>query len=376
MKRIISCILALVMVLSAVLLAGCSSGEKYQPLITYGTRSVSTNMFGYILSQAKTMALYSLGQTADAPEVWETDGGKILADYITEDAVSTAMSLVYYASAADAAGEKLTEEDVKKTEENLEALMTGYNVNKSGLNSIMANYGVNYDILKEYYSLQQLAAKGKSYVLGEGGSYPITDRDYLDYYNKNYVTLRHLNLNNINKVGANGKEVLLTDEEKAQVEAQAASIEAGLAAGQQLSEFAALSTDALLEAYPDGLTLPTENNILYAMAYAAEQEKSAFNVFGLYYYLLNNVEGFAETALAGEMGKVTRMDTDKGIFFVEKMPLNQDMFPLYKEIMKEDGSLEPIKTKELMKAKESEFVIDTATLDTFTVKGTAVIAVQ
>lgn len=373
MKRTLAFLMALVMLSACAVMTGCSGKEKYQPLISYGDKSVSVNMFTYILSSAKTVALYSLGQSADVPEMWDTEGGKMFADYIMEDALKTSMSMVYYAATAEAYGETLTQEDKKEIEDTLNSLMQSYNVNKSGFNKMMAAYGVNYDILKEYYQLQYLAQKGKSYVLGEKGTHPITDEDYREYYNQNYITLRHLNLNNINKVGANGKEVILTDEEKAAVEAQAAQIEAALAAGQDLSEFSALSTDALLDAYPDGLTIPTQPNLLYAMSYAAEQE-GTFNVFGLYYYLLNNVEGFSQTALEGGIGEVKRIDTDKGIFFIQRMELNQDMFGLYKEIMIEDGSLEPQKTKELMESLKDEFTIDNAVLDTFSVKGAGVIA--
>ncbi len=367
MKRIISLILALSMLFACLFIAGCS-GKSYQPLITYGTKSISVNMFTYLLSQAKTMALYTLmGQTTDAPEAWDTDTGKLLADYIKEDAVSTAMSVVYYAQMAEENGISLTEEDKKQIQDNLDTLVESHG-SKNALNTAMASYGVNYDIIKEYFTLQLLAQKGMSFVLGENGTHPITNDDYLEYYNENFATLRHISLNNINKLADTGKTTVLTDDEKAAVEKKADDIMLSVASGDDLSVFAADSNDALMEAYPDGLTIPLLPDMLYQLAYTAEQE-GTFNVFGLYYYLLTNVEGFNDTAKTLSQGEVKRMDTQKGIYILQKMPLNMEMFELYKEIMIANATLEPIKTKQLIKSLESEFVVDQATLDTFTVKG-------
>ena len=166
--------------------------------------------------------------------------------------------------------------------------------------------------------------------------------------------------------------MLLTDEEKAAVEAQATEIELGLASGQDLSAFADMSSDAFLSTYPAGITIPTTSE-LYTLAYAAEQE-GVFNAFGLYYYLLNNVAGFADTALSAENGTVKRVNTEKGIFFIQKTAPEADMYELYSEIMKESKTLEPQKTRDLMQSIESEFVIDREVLDSFTVKGTPMIA--
>lgn len=374
MKRIISLVLVAVMLLSCAAFCGCSH-EEYQSLITYGAKTVNTNTFTYILTQAKTLALYSFGQTSDSSEVWDTEAGQALAQYIFDDAVNTAMSLVYYADVAEQNGVTLTKDEEKEIKDSLDDLMSSYNVDKKGLNSMMAEYGMNYNLLTEYYKLQKLANKGKTLVLGEGGTHAITDDDYMEYYTANYYTIRHLNLNNINKVGENGKEVILTDDEKAAVNAQADDIELSLAAGATLVDYADVSSDDFLKLYPAGITVPLTSE-LYSLAYAAEEKNSDFNVFGLYYYLINNVEGFADAVTGSAENAVSRIETDKGIFFVQHMPLDTDMFELYKDIIAAGGSLESQKTKELMTELKPEFSIDDAALATFTVKGAAVMALQ
>lgn len=296
-----------------------------------------------------------------------------MADYIFDDALNTAMSLVYYASVAQQNGIVLTKDDEKDIEDSLESLMTSYKVDKNGLNSMMAEYSMNYDLLKEYYRLQKLASAGKEYALGEGGPHAITDDDYREYYKANYYTLRHLNLNNINKLGENGKEVILSDEEKAAVNAQADNIELALAAGADLADYAELSSDNFLKLYPSGITLPVSAE-LYQLAYAAEEKSGDFNVFGLYYYLINNVEGFADAVTGSAENAVSRIENNKGIFFIQHLPLDMSMFELYKDIIIAGGSLESQVTKELMTELKPEFVIDEATLATFSVKGAAMMA--
>lgn len=368
MKRSIAFVLALILL--SVSLFSCSPKKEYTPVITYGTQSISVNIFTFLLSQAKTMSLLTLGQTSDNAEFWDTESGVFLSDFIMEDTLSTAMSMAYYADAAVMAGAQLTSEEKDAIKASLDEMVSSKG-SKQNFNIYMSEFGVDYDILTEYYYLQSLATKGKDIVLGEGGAFPVTDADCRKYYEENYVTMRHFNLNNINKIGANGKAVALTESEKADVDARANEIYDMLSQGHDMAEFAAESTDEFLTYYPMGFTFPT-TDMLHSLASAVE-ESGKFNVFGLYYYLLNNVEGFADAAFSDEVSTVSRFENDKGIFFTQKLPLDAEMYEYYKPLIYDSGVLEPQKTKELMELKKSEFIIDTATLDTFSVKGASII---
>lgn len=374
MKRIISAALALTILVSCVFLAGCSE-EKYPALVTYGDTEVSVNMFNYMLSQSKTMTLYSMSKTSDDASYWDTDQGKIIAADIMDNAIFNAKLMAYYAETAAQNGLSLTNEDNDEIKTMLDEMTALYG-GKEGFNSAVANNGVNYDIIKDLYELQKLAEKGRDLVVGENGTHPITDDDYMTYYKGNYVTLRHINLNNVNKIDpTTSKAVPLTEEEKATVEAQATQIEVGLASGQALSDFASESADSFMSLCPTGLTLPTASAELLTLAYAAENEEDPtyLNIFGLYYYLMNNVEGFADAAVNLTEGEVKRLNTSKGIFFLQKLPLDMEMYDAFRNIMTETSSVESLKTRELIQEMDSQFTVDSDALSSFTVKGTSII---
>ncbi|MBQ9940443.1 MAG: hypothetical protein IJO74_02765 [Clostridia bacterium] len=373
MKRIVSVALCIVLLIS---LSSCSDGNTGQPVLSYGEQSLSANIFTFLLSQTKTMSLMSIGQMSDSVEFWDTPSGMVMAEYIMNDTISTAMSLAYYADCAVKSGFVIEKEDEKLIKSAVDTMMEGYGMTKQEFNVYMSQFGMDYNSLADYYRLQTLATYGKTLVLGEGGTYPITDDDCLEYYKENYVTLRHINLNNINKVEANGKTIPLTEQEKAQVNAQADDIQKALEEGHDITEFASLSTDKTIQLYPAGVTIPV-TDVLYELASAwGESKNQEFNAFELYWYLLNSVEGFAEFILGAEQNQIKRLDTTSGIFFLEKLPLDMEMYEVFKGVIYNGGAVEPEKTKALMKELEPEFVIDTLVLNSFTVKGAAVMPIS
>lgn len=365
MKRVISLLMAILFVVGAVFLGGCA-GKEYPPIITYGQKSVSINMFNYIFSLSKTMALSNLGITQEQEEeLWQSSVGEVFAQEIKNDAVNTAMSMAYFADIAEKEGIQLTKQEQNSIEDQMDQMLTQYKVNKNGFNEMMSVCGANYDVVKDFLTLQLLANKGKEKALGQNGVHAVTEQEYLDYYNQNFVTVRHICVNNVNKVEANDKVVVLTDEEKAVKDAQIEDIMMSLASGQDLSDFAEFSSDDLLKYQPQGVTIPL-TTLLYQMAYIAEESQTPFNFYGLYYYFLQNISGFSKAVTEGKQGEYQKLQSDKGMFIIQCLPIDMQKYESYKSIFSQDGSVEAIKIIDLMQQMKDEFVIDQANLDSFT----------
>ena len=190
--RIAAMILVVVMLIAP--LSSCSSGKKMLTLKVDGKNySISVNLYELMLSAMKgTLMAYNYtleGLRASQAAYWEimdTHDGKTMETsdsyyrrMVLEDAKSYLVALYLF----DLYDLELSESVKQEIEETMDELVkTDGEGSKTKLNSVLANYGVNYKMLKEYYTIKAKFKAVQNHLFATTG--PNIKGQYL---NENYV---------------------------------------------------------------------------------------------------------------------------------------------------------------------------------------------
>ena len=160
--------------------------------------SISVNLFELYLSRAKGMlsSMEYFGESAKSEDFWETwidiYDKKTYNTYYTEMVLDDAKKYL----AAMAVFEELQLElpqsyiDEIDTELN-EMIINEANGSKAAFNAVLANYGANYDILREAYIIDAKIAYLRNELFGENGS-KIGANIIDDYYKENYARFKQV----------------------------------------------------------------------------------------------------------------------------------------------------------------------------------------
>lgn len=213
-KRILSLILALLMIVS---LVGCSGGKVNGTAYSLGNVRITGSMVGFWLSRYKATFLYYYGNSlknayglSDVEDVWkitdETTGktyDEVFTSYVLENARTYLCALYLF----DQFDLKLPAETVKSVDAAIDELIDAYGGgSKSELNVALAPYGINYKTLREIYLIDEKVDVLKDYLFGENGTEKITAEDMEQYYQENYVRMRQICvfINNCPELNADG----------------------------------------------------------------------------------------------------------------------------------------------------------------------------
>ncbi len=292
-------VLSLVCFLLLPTLFSCARDES-ETVFQYGDTRMSEKMFIYELSAMKTELLSENGITGtDIPEVWVTEVGEgtTYDDLIYAQCQANICSVIYFADYAKTHGGGLTEEDnaaVQKTLDDLTAQMGS----KKAVNNYLKTYGIDYDIYREYLELYSLYYKGVNLAYAEGGEHAFTESEIMDYYEKNFVTVKHVAVGT-ELAGADeeGNYIYFTDEEKAEKQKKIENIRQSLADGADFDEFYLESEDGQALDYPNGYTITS-------------------GVMG------DEMKGYEEVALSLDVGEVGEWEKE-GIshYFIKRVDL-------------------------------------------------------
>ncbi len=386
MKRFISALLALLLLLSAFSLFSCNNSDdntgdgdenvktenKKTPegLLVYKNNAIPGGIFMFLLSQSKSTYIYSTtGNFTDDKTLWSrtSDDGTTMGEILFNETLDSALSILYYADIAEQNGITLTKDEDDEIIDILDTMVQSYG-SRTQFNNEMIRFGVGYNTLRDFYRLEALAQKGADSVLNEGGSDPITDDELLDYYKNNFITLRHIYFNTAYDDPESGEP--LTQEQKDAKSKRADEIlDLVNNKGKKLSDFKDESEDGIINDNADGITIPLGD--LLGIYSSASTEN---NVFYSYYFLFSNVRGFAEAALMHNSGVVTRVDNEGvGIFLVERTPLIVNMFDKYKDAIRQFILRPQHMSETVAKLKaENAFTINQAGLATYTIESAPV----
>lgn len=348
LKKIAAALLALLFV--ALPLASCGMGSA---AVRYEDYEISQALFQYLCCLEKTGYLYeaygvdssqvSSSQLEDNEMIWEAQdaSGTSVADALKADVLEDVQRLLYFQKYAADQGYVLGDEQKKTIKEGLNEMISQFD-DKRAFNKEMKKYGIDYDEMYNYYLIQSLAAKGEDLLFGEDGTMKVTEEAAKKYYNDKYVTVGCIFINTKNKTFPNGKVVVLPADEKAAKEALAADVFSRAQAGEDF--------DALAAEYSDQPSITLEKS----------QEGYTFTTGGF-------VNGDAENrAFSMKKGEIARVDTDGGVYILQRRALNASYYENASEEILEQ--LTDLKKYSLINGVAEEFEMNEEFLNSLDIK--------
>ena len=193
-KRIIAAALACLCILLS--FAGCSNKSK--PALELEGNEISVNLFQLYLSRMKgTLCSTSyFGSTAKDADFWDT----IVDAYdkttyntlYTDMVLDTAKSYLAALALFDERGLELPESYIEEIDSELESLVDNVaDGSKTTLNSILAEYGANYDTLREAYIIEAKIAYLREDLFGVNGN-KVGANLIEEYYQQTYARFKQV----------------------------------------------------------------------------------------------------------------------------------------------------------------------------------------
>lgn len=343
-KRILA--ICLLFSIFATALSGCASVDT-KAAVKYDGAEISRAVFQYLCCMEKTNYLYeaygvstsqiSSSQLEDNAAIWsaKAEDGSTVADTLKSQVLEQVKLMLYMKKVAEDAGYTLSAEQKRMVQNEFQKIVDQYD-SKKNFNLQMKNYGVNYDQMLEYNYLQTLAYQGQELLFGENGSMKISEENAQKYYKNNYATVGCIFINTKNKTYANGKVVVLPEEEKQEKINLAKSVYDRAVSGE---DFAAL-----------------------ALEYSDQEMDEASAAQGYTFKKGGFVSDEVETkAFAMKVGEIIRVDTEGGVYILERKALNSSFFSEESENI--IAELEEVKKFALVAEQEEKFSIDEAFLN-------------
>ncbi len=374
-RSLFAAILAAALLLTA--LSSCSSFSS-KKIVEYKDQSATEAVFRYLCCLEKTQFLYEAYKTdssktsasslQDNAALWtmKDENGVTVGDTLKEQVLNRLKILLYLAQAASDAGYSLSASDKTKIKGELDSLASNFDTKKE-FNKVLAEYGVNYDLLYEYYLLQGLASIGKYMLFGDGGKFAPTDARVQSYYDSHYFTFNFIYINNCNKTYPNGKTVVLTEEEKAAKNALIEELADKVAVlnGEKPAPTVEPVTSEPATSEPS-TSEPTEpatrepEEITFESVCRAYSERFTEDTIanGMTYRMGTfPIAALEKAVLEAEEGKFVRVDVEKdGVYFVTRLPLDQTK--LSTERSSVETELEEIDEQGLTDSAAADFDVD------------------
>ena len=210
------CLLALVLALLMLLSTLTACGGKGKTLMQVDDREISVNLYQLMLSIRKGEMAYAISQTygnANSAAFWDTvidNTSGTYDDYYTAEVFNKLKSYTAALALFDDLGLTLPDTYVKAIDEEMKTLVEeDGNGKKAQLNAILAEFGANYDILREY----KIMVKEIEYLIlslyGQGGV-KISAQLKEDYLADHYVAFKQILLSNfyyLFETDKNGDEI-------------------------------------------------------------------------------------------------------------------------------------------------------------------------
>ena len=218
-KRIIAFALAcLCIVLS---FSGCANKSK--PLLELEGNEISVNLFELYLSRMKgTLCTTThFGSAAKKPEFWDTivdayDKTTYNTVY-TDMVLDTAKSYLAALALFEERGLELPDSYIEEIDSELESLVDNVaDGSKTTLNSILAEYGANYDVLREAYIIEAKIAYLREDLFGVNGD-KVGANLIEEYYQQTYARFKQVffyTYDYVYETDENGDNIYYTEDGK------------------------------------------------------------------------------------------------------------------------------------------------------------------
>ncbi len=313
MKRFLALLLAAATAL--LFLTGCKNTGT--PVMTLGKYKLTENMYSYWLSCYKTNFLYSFNNAVDNPKVWSTvlnsETGETYADYVTKQINQTISFYLVAMKLFSDYGLKISSETSKQINQDIQEKIDYYG-SRAEVNTALSAYGVNLDILKDIYIIQEKFFAVYDYLYGDNGIEALTEEEIDAYYRSHYSRVRMIVVYTKEKAltdsegnytydgNGNVKTVELTEEEKQEKEIKIQEVLSKLDQGEDF--------ESLMKQYSEVNSSYYENGLYVS--------SGSYENFG--YKLV-------EEAIAMNPGEISRVDDEEVTYIVRKEDvLNRGLF--------------------------------------------------
>nr|MBQ4317712.1 hypothetical protein [Clostridia bacterium] len=294
MKKL-SCLLAVLIVIAAILASCSSSGET---AMSYGNQTVTDRMYRYWATQFKEYVMSSFSDSEDTDSFWnaQLENGMTMEEYADAIVLANVKKNLVCMKLFDEYSLKVSDEAYAAIDSDIADLVDSYG-SKAALNADLANSGINVDILREIYVIQEKIAAVYSYMTSSGLISP-SDDELEKYYTDHYARIKYITIimSNITE-GENGKVNYssLSEEERAVKEGKIAAVLDELEGGADFDKVMDKYNEYDMTGYENGVYIST-NNAGYAII---------------------------DEALSMEIGEVRRIDQDSACYIVKRLELEK-----------------------------------------------------
>ncbi len=216
-RKLLALLLAALMLLAS--FAGC--GKTPAALMTLDDVSISVNLYELMLSIRKGEMAYAIASSYgsyDSTRFWDTvidENSTTYNDFYTASILKRAENYLCALALYDDLGLSLPASELDAVDAELKTLIDEDGEgSKSKLNALLAEFGANYDILKEYKLLTRKMSHLATSLYGKDGSKLGTDVKE-SYYKENYVAFKQILLANFHyvyKTDKNGDDIYYNDD--------------------------------------------------------------------------------------------------------------------------------------------------------------------
>lgn len=196
-KKIIALLLVCLMLLTSIVACG-GEADLGEPLMVLDGHEMSVNMFKFYLSRMKGIlcTTSNFGASATKDQFWETflesDSWTNYNDYYTNIVLENAKTYLAGVAMFEEKGYKLPDSYVEEIDAKMEDLLnTAADGSMSAFNAILAEYGANYDILRESYIIEAKISYLMEQTFGKNGS-KLSATIVDEYYRENYARFKQV----------------------------------------------------------------------------------------------------------------------------------------------------------------------------------------
>lgn len=222
--RICACLLAILMLL----LCCASCASKGKALITLNKDgykvSFSVNHYQFLLSRWKGALVtnnvtnngYNAEQDAfyDLKDIFNGTELQTLSDYYSDMILENCRNYTAVLWLFDSMNLSLSKSEIQKIDERMSDILDAYGGSKTKLNALLANYGVNYDLLRDMYLMEAKILAVQNELYGSEGSKLGTEVKEA-FLKENYVRFKQIFIpyfNYVYKTDDNGDEIYYVKE--------------------------------------------------------------------------------------------------------------------------------------------------------------------
>ncbi len=331
MKKVLALLLALA---SAFVFSAC--GDDSPAVMELDGVEITAAMYHYWASSAKGNYLYTYEDVTDTAECWARDlgNGQTVAEYFDTVTLETVKENLVAMKLFKDYGLKITKSEKEGVDGYIGDVIKEYADGSTKLmNTVLSEYGINTSILKSLYLDETKSTKVFNYLYGDGGKTPLTDEDYENYYNANYVHFQLLYINDAYQYVTDENGNYVTDD-------------SGVYKTEELDAAVKAEKKKLIAEVDEKFQAGEDFYTLYDRYSEMKDYENG------YYYATNEAYGdevfykLTAAALKAKTGETVKVETGSGTCYIIKLEndagawsdgANSDFFDSFKDTVREDA---------------------------------------